>query len=441
MIRHFLHNNTFSELEKHYEVQYVFPLYDKRVKSDVDSLGLKSIVKIPVNRARLGKLRQLAKIQGMYIDRKKKRKYHRSQTWRMMFGFRRYLRMWIKSLPGVFLLYRKTVINNEGIYPEMEQAINDFSPDMILHPTVLEGLFIYDLAFLSQKKQIPFVALMNSWDNPSTKAQVVKSPDYLVVWGEQTKQHAIDFLGMKPEQVKIMGAAQFEVYRQQPTKTREEICQLLGINTRKKLIVYAGSSKSINEMEHLNYLENAIEDSELKDCHIVFRPHPWRAPAEGEPDFYDISWKHVSMDPTMREFYNSPKQKDDLKMNLTDYMDTHNILSAADVLVSNVSTILLEAALHGKPVLCMVSNKDLRGNAFLRQVNDSLYFQELLQKLEIPRCKDHKDLPELCRKLLDLGELPSFRKEQLEKVRFFVDQGVEPYPVKLCKFVQEILSN
>ena len=440
IVRHFLHNNTFSELEKYYDVQYVFPLYEKRLKCDVDYLGLKSIVKIPINSVRLAKLRQLAKIQGIYIDRKK-RKYSRASTWMRLFGFRKFLRMWIKSLPGMFQLYRASVIKNTGSYPEMERVINNFSPDVILHPTVLEGLFIYDLALLSEKRRIPFVALMNSWDNPSTKAQVVKPPDYLIVWGEQTKQHAIDFLGMRPEQVKIIGAAQFEVYRKQATKTKEEICQLLSVNHHKKLIVYAGSSKSVNEIDHLKCLDNTIESGELEACHVIFRPHPWRAPAKDEPDFYEIPWRHVSMDPAMCDFYNSPKQRDKSKMHLTDYMDTHNILSAMDMLISNVSTILLEGALHGKPALCMVSDRDLRGNAFLRVINNSLYFQQLLQKMEIPRCKDYKNLPILCENLLEWGRSPSFQKKQLEMVRFFVDQGEKPYPLQLQELIQEILAN
>lgn len=440
IVRHFLHNNTFSELEKHCEVQYIFPLYERRVKSDIDSLGLKSIVKIPVNPLRLAKLRQLAKIQGMYTGRKNK-KYSRASMWRVLLGFRKYLRMWVRVLPGVFVLYRKRVIRKTGLYPEMEQAIDNFLPDIILHPSVLEGLFIYDLALLSEKKRIPFVVLMNSWDNPSTKAQIIKPPDYLVVWGEETKHHAVDFLGMRPKQVKIMGAAQFEVYKKQPTKTREEICKISGVDARKKIIVYAGSSKSVNEIEHLKFLEKAIEDSKLKGCHIIFRPHPWRSPAKGEPDFYEVSWKHVSMDPTMQVFYNRPEQVQNSKLNLTSYMDTHNILNAADLLISNVSTIMLEAALHGKPVLCMVSNEDIIRNSFLRVTMNSIYFQELLGKLDIPRCKDYRDLPKLCSELLRLGSSLSFCGAQLEKVHFFVDQGEKPYSIRLKEFIQGILES
>ena len=89
------------------------------------------------------------------------------------------------------------------------------------------------------------------------------------------------------------------------------------------------------------------------------------------------------------------------KINLSSYLDTHNLLCAADALVSNVSTILLEAAMHGVPAACMVSDKDIEKNHFLRIVFESLYFRELLDRLGIPRVARAADLISQCQKLLD----------------------------------------
>lgn len=439
VIRHFLHSNTFSELEKHFDVQYVFPIYEKRVKTDIDSLRLKSVVKIPVNAERLGKLRYLAKIQAMHTARRSRLYRFVSENKKVYFDFRTYFNMWVRSLPVIFPLYKSKIISHAGPYPEMGKVVDDFAPHLIIHPSVLEGVFISDLALLTKDKNIPFVVLMNSWDNPSTKAMIIKPPDWLVVWGEQTKQHSVDFLGMKPERVKIFGAAQFEVYRQPPSETRDEFCRSFGVSPDKKLILYAGSSKSVNEMKHLKLLDKAVEKGELKNCHIIFRPHPWRTPAENEPDFYDILWKNVSMDITMKDSYNSPKHQVKGKVNLTSYMDTHNILNAIDMLISNMSTILIEAALHGKPILCMVSDDDINCSAHMKGAMNSLYIKELLEKLEVPRCRNFGDLSSLCSRLLKLASVQSFADTQREKARFFVDQGDEPYPVQLCRFIQEII--
>ena len=251
IIRHFILNNIFAELEKAYDIQYVFPLNDARVTTDISSFNLKTVKQIPVDRKRLAMLRQLAKIRSINIARNNKNYEFVAVTWRKLFGEDVYKNMWQRSLPIIHQVYSWYILRQAGINLEMAQAIREFKPDIIIHPTVLEGVFITDLALISADLKIPFVALMNSWDNPSTKAQVIRPPDWLAVWGEQTKRHAMEFLGMRPDRIRILGAAQFDVYRTAPIKTREEICRLIGVDPAKKLILYAGSSKSINEMEHL----------------------------------------------------------------------------------------------------------------------------------------------------------------------------------------------
>jgi hypothetical protein len=425
IVRHFIHSGVLSELEKGFKVQYVFPENHKRVTTAIDSLGLKSLVTIPIDSPRSGMLRELAKIRSLKIARSNQSYKFVQTAWRRFFGYRIYIRMWIKSLPIVYNWYSRQIINKAGRNVPLESAIDNYRPDIILHPTVLDGLFISDLAMITNERNIPFVALMNSWDNPSTKAQTIRPPDWLCVWGEQTRQHAVEFLGIPPDRIRIMGAAQFEVYREPVSVSREELCRLMGIDPAKKLILYAG---------------RAVEEDALKNCHIIFRPHPWRAPGEDEPDFYDIAWKYVSMDPSMKSFYRSPKNKGQSGMNLTDYRDTHNILSAIDLLVSNMSTILLEAALHGKPVLCMISDKDMENNDFINVTVNAIYFKELLERMEIPRCRDMNKIAAYCTQQLDLASSAEFERLQSEKIRFFVEMGDNPYSVKLRNFIEETLA-
>ena len=437
IVRHFILNDTFSVLNKNYEVQYVFPKNDKRITINVSSLNLGNVRLVPVDRRRIGTFRLLAKIRSIKIARENKSYEFVAKQWKKFFDEGTYKEMWWRSLPIIHQIYSRRIIREAGRYVELEQAIQDFNPDILLHPTVLEGLFIYDLAMISRERKIPFVALMNSWDNPSTKAQIIRPPDWLVVWGEQTKKHAVEFLGMRPDRIRMLGAAQFDVYRLPPVKTREEVFASLGVGPAKKLICYAGSSKSVNEMQHLRMLEDAVETGQLENCHIVFRPHPWRAPAEDEPDFYDIKWKHVSMDFTMKDCYNRPGAES--KIHLSNIEDTHAILSAIDLLVVNMSTIMLEAIMHGKPIICMISDRDLKNNDFLSTSVDSIFFQELMEKLEIPRCVEYADIGDFCRRQLLRAAEPGFEKKQRELANYFIELGEKPYAHRLVEFLDEVL--
>ncbi len=439
IIRHFIHSGAFRLLEARHEVQYVFPKKTKRIKTDISTLGLENKACIEVDQKRAAKLRHLAKIQTLHRTRRKAAYRAVQGAWKMM-GEDVYRGMWLRSQPVIFPIYRHKTLKQAGPCPQIERVIADFSPDLIIHPSVLEGLFIADLALYSKRSGTPFLVLMNSWDNPSTKSMVVDHPDVLAVWGEQTKQHAIEFMGTPEEKIHILGAAQFEVYRQKPTVSREQLCRSFGIDPSVHLIVYAGSSKSVNEIKHLRLLEDAIEHSGLENCFVIFRPHPWRAPSPDEPDFFDIPWRHVGMDPAMRAFYNNSKADQPNKINLTDYMDTHNLLSAADCLISNVSTIMLEAALHGNAVACMVSDDEIKANPFLRAVHNSVYFDQFIQMMGIPRVRLHEQLATVCRELLAKASSPRFKQEQKEKAAYFVDQSDAPYSQRLLDLAQQMTT-
>jgi len=439
-IRHFLLSGVLQTLEDKYEVQYVFPRHS-RVSFDVESLNLSNFKYIDTDNKRLTRLRNLIKVEGI-------RKAKRNPKYDFLLG------IWEGILtPGTFKYLEKRSRNyiypffklkNELMmtdYKEIQNIIDEFSPDIIIHPSVLEGLFITDLIKESKERNIELLVLMNSWDNPSTKSTVRGVPDYLAVWGDQTKTHAEEFMGMPKDRILKWGSAQFDIYNDKPTIDREEFCRLHGIDASKKIILYAGSSKSINEIEHLQLLEKAVSSGELENCHVVFRPHPWRAVVEDEEDFFSIPWKHVSMDINMIDTFKFSKSKEGSnKINLTSYMDTHNILSSCDMLISNISTILLEAALHGLPVMCMVSDEEVKTKTFLRVTLNSLYFKEILSELDIPRCTNHEELIPNLKKLVDQSLDPKFKDFQLGRTSYFIERNGMTYKQMLNDFVSSKLS-
>jgi len=437
IIRHFILNNTFLELEKTCNVQYIIS-DDHRVKTPIDQLNLKNCKLIQVNRKRLGKMRQLIKTLGLRKIQNKAKYQFLEEIWKGVLPERSYKRIKLYSHPLIFPIYKFLTLLFLGNYPELEEVIDEFEPDVVIHPCVLEGLFISDLISATDKRKIPLVVLMNSWDNPSTKATVLGLPDYLVVWGEQTKTHAIEFMDMPSSRIKKFGAAQFELYKHPPTKDRVQYCESTGVDQNKVLIIYAGSSKSINEIQHLKTLEDAISSGEIENAHIIFKPHPWRATPEGEPDFFSIDWKHITMDPGMVPYYKKSIEKDDDPIQLSSYMDTHIILSSCDILISNVSTILLEAALHGMPIMCMVSDKEIQENDFLRVTLDSLYFKDLMDRLEVPRCKDHHEIVLECKQLIAKFKNPQFKKLQIDKTSFFVEMSNNTYGKELLQLLEQI---
>ena len=75
----------------------------------------------------------------------------------------------LKTLPIVYPIwsyFKKREIGKNNL---LDNLISKNRPDLIIHPTVLNGLFVDDLAEICKVKKIPTLYLMNSWDNPDLK--------------------------------------------------------------------------------------------------------------------------------------------------------------------------------------------------------------------------------------------------------------------------------
>jgi CDP-glycerol glycerophosphotransferase (TagB/SpsB family) len=425
IIRHFLMNGFLQQLEKGHHLTFIFPKNHRRVKTDPQSLNLKSYRLIEIDEERVYLLRRLYQHHVLRNARTGLNKKFLYEFWKEALGRRTFTKTWINSFPVLYLLYKRKTLRKIGRNLALDQLLKEIEPDVIVHPTVLEGLFVSDLITWGKENKVPTIYLMNSWDNPSTKAMTLGHPDWLIVWGEQSKMHANVHLKMDKERILTFGAAQFEIYRHPPSMTSEEFKKKLGIDAEAKIVLYAGSSKRVKEVQHLIELERAIDEGRLPPCYIVFRPHPWRGVVEGEVDFFSCSWKWVIMDPSMKEYY-VESRKDSGKIYLPDINYTHTILSACDMLISPVSTILLEAALHDKPILAFLPEEDIDKNFFLRTMYNMIFMQEFFQRMD---CGPVMTMNGLIQKTKDiLMNLNHVQKNQVrEKSTYFVNSSSQSY--------------
>ena len=82
-------------------------------------------------------------------------------------------------------------------YLDLDNYFNEAKPNYVVHPTVLDGIYCNELVIFSKKYNFKTIYIINSWDNTSTKNLLVNLPDFLFVWGQQTKKEAINFMGME----------------------------------------------------------------------------------------------------------------------------------------------------------------------------------------------------------------------------------------------------
>jgi hypothetical protein len=284
---------------------------------------------------------------------------------------------------------------------------------------------------------------MNSWDNPCLKRSAVGLPDAVVVWGEQTRRHTEKFMEVPPERIHVLGAAQFQIFRDPPVRNRDEVCLINGISGAQSILLYAGSSKGNREPTHLRWLDEAIESELLQNVTVVYRPHPYGIAAADARFILENRFSHVTIEYGMRGFLEDVADGINQGFYMTPYCETHDLLSAVDAVISPLSTILIEAGLHGKPMMCFIP-KEEDENSEWRTLRELAHFRDLLQHPKVIVAQAYSDFMPAVQKLISRTRDEKETEEIKRSMHYFVDFPEQPYSVaikKLAESLHEIRKN
>ena len=439
-IRHFVHSGALGEILRQHDVVFaVPPLGHKRVSSDlgaVHALGRVVPIEFPEPRRKIWRHWFVIEQMKFPISRDK------FEIWKVrwsIIGLKPALLYSFLGFPGIYgftkMALRWALARHQPV--EFDAFLDREKPDLLLHPSTFEGHFINEVIEAGRVRDIPSVLVMNSWDNPSVKRAAAGQPDWVVVWGEQTRRHTVDMMNVPEDRVLVLGAAQFDVFRNPPRITPEEFRKEHGIESG-PVVLYCGSSIGMNESDHLLLLDDAIASGRLPPMSVVYRPHPWGVKGDVARRILDTPWKHVTIEASMREFLTTLAERKSQGFYMAEYARTHDILSSADAVVSPLSTILIEAALHGRPALCYYPSRE-RQDAVSRTRNAQLrHFKELLDTDILLLAEDRNEIVPMVHKLMQRVGDETHRAYVENAVKFFVEPPGGPYPEAFAALIQNI---
>jgi len=207
-----------------------------------------------------------------------------------------------------------------------------------------------------------------SWDHLTSKGLMRAQPDVVTVWNETQRQEAVDLHGVPAERVVVTGAVPFDRwFDREPRRARAEFCAHVGLDCRRKFVLFVGSSASIStpakELAFVREWLQRVRESdypELRECGVLIRPHPYNNAHWG--DMTVTGHGDVAIYPRHGA---SPARPDDR----ADFFDS--LYHSAAVVGLNTSA-MIEAAVVGRPV-CTVLSPD-----FAATQNGTLHFRYLL---------------------------------------------------------------
>lgn len=227
------------------------------------------------------------------------------------------------------------------------QLLSDEAPDLIVFTNLFDE---YEISILreAKRKNIRTVGFINSWDRLTARWTVRLLPDHLIVYNESVKKDAIRHADMPAEKITLTGVPQYDQFFTPPTISKSDFFKQKGLNPLLKLVLVApmGATFSDSDWKLIDFLHELIDvKKEILSAQMMVRFQP--------NDF--LNEQEVAKRPWL--IYDLPGVRfgnirgGDWDMTEADLEGLNASLHFASVLVTYTSSISIDAAVVGTPVI------------------------------------------------------------------------------------------
>lgn len=229
---------------------------------------------------------------------------------------------------------------------EYDKLFRKYKPNLIFATSIGGDTNILKSA---KRFRVKTIGMPKSWDNLSKFLFPVKV-DKMLVWGNFMKTQAIKYQGYKEHEVIITGGPQFDYYLyKNKLLSREEFCKKHNLNSEKKIILYssAGGNECCDEPQYLDLIRKYIEKNILKNVQVFIRPHVGYK-NDKERFLRFKKYKNFVVDETDSQ---NNQFKDRWDVSIQHINNLFNSIYHADVSINIMSTMTLDSAYVGTPVI------------------------------------------------------------------------------------------
>jgi hypothetical protein len=204
-------------------------------------------------------------------------------------------------------------------------------------------------------RRIPTASVIVGWDNPSSYSLPGAPVDHIVCWSDIQKTELMDGSDWKPEQVEIGGIPIYDGYlRQRWQLPRAAYFERHGLDPSRKLLCYACSFVSFSpNYQNVEALARLTAPGELSQpSQLLVRLHPnhfwdnWLFAAEREK-IYQLAQTY----PHLHVVEPVPLGGELGYYSGEDMDEKASMMAHADVFLTVYSTMVVEAAIHDRPII------------------------------------------------------------------------------------------
>ncbi|MCB2226164.1 MAG: hypothetical protein KQH53_05750 [Desulfarculaceae bacterium] len=380
-VRYFLHSEVLAGLRES-GARLVFFVKDQDLSYYQDLLGGENIIFEPIKTVAAKKAlatgrlnQQLQRVRRFMSGRRGGLSNTTDQTWVELYGFSTAdslrARALAKIVTGAAALGSRTRLLRHGLVA-LESALAPgklydpyfakYRPRALVTSSVGYG---HDVLFMraARRHGCPVVSVVHSWDNPTTKGYRGADPDAAIAWNQVMADELEVFQDIPKQRVFVEGVAHWDHYFDppRPLRSREEFCASLGLDPARKLIFYGTSAAKMfpNTFDAIESIMEAIaRDAYGRPAQLLVRLHPsyFRQQKGGRITVDAFDGRIASLEQrygSLIKFAHPDIQTLEAGLNMPreDLLGLAETLRQADLLLTEYSTLIIEAALVDTPIV------------------------------------------------------------------------------------------
>jgi CDP-glycerol:poly(glycerophosphate) glycerophosphotransferase len=246
---------------------------------------------------------------------------------------------------------RYALIDRLVSHPWAERLFDRYRPALLVASS--PGLIFSEVPLLRTcvRRGVRSMAVDPSWDNFTNKLLPVRRVNRLIVWNDLMREQAVNLHGYAPDEVRVAGAPQWDLYFQSSTPiSRDAFFRRIGADPSRRLITLTTTPRELySHHDHvLSVLIRAMNGHAWSEpAAILVRLHP-RDDLDAYRPFQGVP--NVIIE---KPFRPTVKTGDGLAIDITADNQQHlaDTLRHSDVIVNVASTIAIEAAIFDTPIV------------------------------------------------------------------------------------------
>lgn len=237
------------------------------------------------------------------------------------------------------------------------EVLEKYTPDIVFL-TDLQNEMDVRLLHEAKKRNIKTVGMLRSWDNVSSKGLLRAIPEVVLVHNDILRNGLITQNHVTPSRVVKVGIPHYDLYFNPHPTDRKTFFNTMGLELEKPLVLFAPIGDRYIRDNHVDLV--ALEELSALDANVLVRLPPMDVV---NLHGFKSRRAHVVIQTTGTRSWKKGRGDGASKLNEVAREDEQTLIDSlyyADVVVTGMSTVAIDASAFLKPIVLMSFDVDKR---------------------------------------------------------------------------------